>query len=844
MSPVKTRWRGVARLGVFLSVGLSVQGGSLVATAQRTQSESPADRRGKTPEANSKQAESDSKEKKSTSSEDMTEVYSGTDARKGVGTLARDFLGDQKGIWTSPARADFSDIQWFLPLGSLAGGMFATDYEFSRRLSINPSTISRYKNISDAGVGALIGGAGGMWVLGHFKHNEHWSETGFLAGEAAVNSLVAVEALKYSLRRERPYQGDGTGPFFQSGGTSFPSEHSAAAWAIAGVIAHEYPGPLTKFGAYGLAALVSFSRVKARQHFTSDVYVGGLLGNMIAQDVYVRHADHELGGSSWQSIPEFLKDHSELAPLSMGTTYVPLDSWVYPAFERLEAMGYVNTAFEGVKPWPRTDCARLIEEAREAVDASDSEGTSSGEQARSMINVLAKEFSRELGLETGDANEYVQLNSVYTRVLSASGPVLTDGYHFGQTYGYDFGRPFRRGTNLIAGSSGMFTYGRLFFYVSGEYQQSPSAPELSLVQRQFIANRDETGLPAAQPFDPIHKFTLLDTYMGMNLDNWQIVFGKQSLSWGPGVGGSLILSDNAEPMYMARLTQVQPFKLPFVLSILGPARFESFLGTEQGHPLSGQPFVYGQKISLKPFSNFEWSFSRETTIGGFGDPLNTKTFFTSFFGRVYFPPGQTTGSVPGDSHTDIDWTWRIPGLGDRLVFYGELEDDDDPIPLQNLTKNVYRPGFYLPRLPWLTKWDFHVEYTSSETPGRKSYQGQGRLNYWNQNYLDGYTNEGNLIGNIVGREGRNFQAWTRHWISPTNTLDLTCKLNIVDNDFIPGGAKWQDYRVDYERHFHSGAYVRSTAQFEHISHYPLLFTRSQNNVLASLEIGFQPWAAH
>src|SRR2546422_3725546 len=53
--------------------------------------------------------------------------------------------------------------------------------------------------------------------------------SGFLAGEAALNSLVAVESLKYSLRRERPFQGDGGGHFFQSGGTSFPSDQAAAA---------------------------------------------------------------------------------------------------------------------------------------------------------------------------------------------------------------------------------------------------------------------------------------------------------------------------------------------------------------------------------------------------------------------------------------------------------------------------------------------------------------------------------------------------------------------------------------------------------------------------------------
>src|SRR5260370_26436259 len=109
-----------------------------------------------------------------------------------------------------------------------------------------------------------------MWVMGHVNHNQHWSETGFLAGEAALNSLVAVEGLKYSLRRERPYQGDGSGPFFQSGGTSFPSEHAAAAWSVARGIAHEYHGSFTKIMAYGLAPLLSVSRMKAHQPFASD----------------------------------------------------------------------------------------------------------------------------------------------------------------------------------------------------------------------------------------------------------------------------------------------------------------------------------------------------------------------------------------------------------------------------------------------------------------------------------------------------------------------------------------------------------------------------------------------
>jgi len=119
-----------------------------------------------------------------------------------VGLVGR-FIGDQREIWTSPRRFRFSDTEWLVPFSGLTAGLLVTDREFSRHLSHNPTTISHYKSLSNAGLAALVGGAGGMWVMGHVSHNEHWSETGFLAGEAALNSLVAVEPFKYMLRRGR-----------------------------------------------------------------------------------------------------------------------------------------------------------------------------------------------------------------------------------------------------------------------------------------------------------------------------------------------------------------------------------------------------------------------------------------------------------------------------------------------------------------------------------------------------------------------------------------------------------------------------------------------------------------
>ena len=230
---------------------------------------------------------------------------------------------DQEQIWTSPLKLRFSDAQWLVPLAGATTWLVQTDATYSRQLSHNPSTLSRYNNLSTASVGALIGGAGGMWLLGHVKHNEHWSETGFLAGEAALNSLVVVESLKYPLGRERPYQGNGDGPFFQ-GGVSFPSEHAAAAWAVAGVIAHEYPKTLTKIMVYSLASLVDVSRVRARQHFPSDVLIGSVIGNLVAQNIYTHH-NPGLGGEAWRSVSQIFRgDGAPLSSSNQGSPYVPL----------------------------------------------------------------------------------------------------------------------------------------------------------------------------------------------------------------------------------------------------------------------------------------------------------------------------------------------------------------------------------------------------------------------------------------------------------------------------------------------------------------------------------------
>src|SRR5260370_3551772 len=261
-------------------------------------------------------------------------------------------MNDQKHIWTMPARVRFSDATWLVPVGGLTAGPFVADRQFSAPLSKNPQRLNRYGTLSNAGLGALIGAAGGLYFWEQITQDDDRIESVFLAVQAVLNSLVVVQTLKYAAERPRPFQDNGSGRFFH-GGTSFPSEHAAAAFAIAGVISHEYPGPLTKLLSYGLASAVSFSRVRARDHFPSDVAVGGLIGDLIAQQVYSLHQNPEAGGGPSEYVGEKFR-HLETSR-NPGSPYAPLESWIYPALETLPPLPYIQFHPFLLPPWTRSE---------------------------------------------------------------------------------------------------------------------------------------------------------------------------------------------------------------------------------------------------------------------------------------------------------------------------------------------------------------------------------------------------------------------------------------------------------------------------------------------------------
>src|SRR5271163_598672 len=284
----------------------------------------------------------------------------------------KNFAADQRAIWTSPGRLRLVDADWLLPLGTAAG----------------------------------------LYLWGRMTHDDHKRETGFLAAEAALNSLALNYTAKYTFGRERPLQNNYSGGFWQ-GGDSFPSDHAAVAWSVASVVAHEYPGPLTSLLAYGMATAVSAARVDAKQHFPTDVLIGSALGWFVGQEVYRHHHDPENGGGDWETYAEAHDEGPGRVSTSIGSPYVELDSWIYPAIERLAALGYIHSEYLDMRPWTRIECAHLVEEAADEIRAK----AGAPEFVEELYSTLEREFQRDLeALEGGSSTRFVRLESLYSDV--------------------------------------------------------------------------------------------------------------------------------------------------------------------------------------------------------------------------------------------------------------------------------------------------------------------------------------------------------------------------------------------------------------------------------------------
>lgn len=215
--------------------------------------------------------------------------------------LIPNVLQDQKRIWTFPGGV-VKGRHWKPAVGFAATtvGLVVLD-QYDEPYFRTTTAFHGFNGVfstSATGIGMVVMPVS-FYAVSLVRHNAYDQHTSLLAAESVLDTELLEAVMKSTFRRVRPRDvppggnladtfTDARGGLF-GGQNSFPSGHAITAFSIATIFADRYSRHRwVPWVAYGLAAAVGFSRITTQSHFTSDVFVGAVLGYSISHYVVLQ----------------------------------------------------------------------------------------------------------------------------------------------------------------------------------------------------------------------------------------------------------------------------------------------------------------------------------------------------------------------------------------------------------------------------------------------------------------------------------------------------------------------------------------------------------------------------
>jgi Capsule assembly protein Wzi len=525
-----------------------------------------------------------------------------------------------------------------------------------------------------------------------------------------------------------------------------------------------------------------------------------------------------------QSFPaNYQAPPAEITTSAEGSTYVPMDSWIYPALDRLHSLGYLDSAFLGVRPWTRLSIAHMLELSADKIDTSDDE------QAKEIYLAVLNEVQPDIDNATEMTHPTGQLESVYSDFRGINGTVLRDSFHLGQTIIDDYGRPYEDGFNDYTGFSARAEAGRFSLYWREEYQRAPGAAGYSTALSDYLSNVIDSIPIASNPNQPTipqgpiataDYARVMEATISYHLLGHEVSFGKSDHWLAPDQGASMLWGDNAQDNYAFQIDRVEPLRIPLLSRLTGPFRYDFFVGSLKGHTDPNDPWVHMEKVSFKPTRNLEFGFDRLVIWGGKEhEPITLHTFLKSFFSFQDVSASEKfSRSDPGARFGTFDFDYRLPFLRNWVTLYTDSLVHDDVSPISAPRRAGVHPGIYLAKFPGLNRLDLRVEGASTDPVSHSNPNGshidQGHFLYTEVVQTQGPTNEGFLVGDWVGRQGKGGQAWMTYHLSAQEDIQFMYRNMKIDSDFLPGGTTQNDFAGSVRKRIGKDVEVLGTVQYE------------------------------
>jgi membrane-associated phospholipid phosphatase len=216
-------------------------------------------------------------------------------------TLPRNFLQDQKDIWTFPVH--LARGRHWIPTLAVAGvttGLIYADPHVMPYFRKHAENLDDLNDTFDAYIttAEVVAVPVGLMVAGYARHDQRSVSSALLCAQAYGDSTIVNLAIKAVTRRQRPVDvpidGNYHDTFFNGGkspfhGSSFPSGHTTAVFSVATVVANRYARHRwVPYVSYAFATVISLSRITTAAHWPSDVFLGAAIGYSTAKYVVLR----------------------------------------------------------------------------------------------------------------------------------------------------------------------------------------------------------------------------------------------------------------------------------------------------------------------------------------------------------------------------------------------------------------------------------------------------------------------------------------------------------------------------------------------------------------------------
>lgn len=444
---------------------------------------------------------------------------------------------------------------------------------------------------------------------------------------------------------------------------------------------------------------------------------------------------------------------------ALSSANIPIDSPVYLYLEKLAGYGLITSDIKGIKPFSKSEVARLALEAERNLLTTDS---AAPDFINKLIKNIRENIPREMSLLDQSVAQpplfdynpvsllslrYVYLDGAprdYNRTSWDSAHQSAFGFIGGDLRPLGNGGPVTvtgtEGTPLFENNNGIVyrrgSSGELRWGAEGYF----SGIATVLLEPVVLATGNDT------------KIILNRGYVKLGGGGLELEIGRDENWFGPGYRGTTTLTNNARNFDLVKLSSPEPVNIGWLKRWVGSVKYSlivsRFDDTDAGTPNHRQPYFLGAKLSVKPNSSLEYGANFVRQTGGPGFTGSSDTILGG---------GQNDHS---NSIAGFDLRWHIPGLRNTEL-YGEFSGEDNAGGVWPIVES-YVAGLFVPCLTASCRDDFRFEYFFGSV-----------MLYGDWQYPRGYVFHDMTPGHSQGGAGvQEFFGHYSHWFDVRNRLAI------------------------------------------------------------------------